>query len=102
MLKKFSDPQLSDPSIIFDINYYRINPFPVYGIIQHVFSKNYAPSLPHKFIKYLQDQQMLYLNYTQNIDGLELDAGISPEKMVFAHGSMKKCVCLYCQEKYDL
>jgi len=40
--------------------------------------------------------------YTQNIDALEVLAGIPPEKIIEAHGSFQSAYCTQCQETYDL
>jgi NAD-dependent SIR2 family protein deacetylase len=52
--------------------------------------------LAHKFIRGFADQGTLRVDYTQNIDGLELDAGIPPELLVQAHGHMRSA---HCSEK---
>ncbi len=36
---------------------------------------------------------------TQNIDGLHLDAGSSPERVVEIHGSMRESICLSCGDR---
>ena len=37
----------------------------------------------------------------QNIDGLEIVAGVSPELVVAAHGTFHSCHCLGCREEYS-
>ena len=44
---------------------------------------------------------MLLRVYTQNIDGLEEKAGISPKKVVYAHGSLHTSACLKCGGKVN-
>lgn len=39
--------------------------------------------------------------YTQNIDGLEAEVGLSDEKVTYAHGSFNKSHCLACDQEYD-
>lgn len=39
-------------------------------------------------------------DYTQNIDTLERLAGISPEKLVEAHGSFAEAHCVICRKSY--
>lgn len=49
----------------------------------------------------LDDKGLLLRLYTQNIDGLEAECGLSDEKVVYAHGSFNKSHCLHCDHEYD-
>ena len=42
---------------------------------------------------------MLLRVYSQNIDGLEEQAGVSPKRMVYAHGSLQWATCCRCKRK---
>jgi NAD-dependent SIR2 family protein deacetylase len=42
---------------------------------------------------------MLLRVYSQNIDGLELEAGVSPKRVVYAHGSLQWATCVKCKHK---
>lgn len=42
---------------------------------------------------------MLLRVYSQNIDGLEQVAGVSPKRMVYAHGSLQYATCCKCRSK---
>ena len=53
----------------------------------------------HHFIKELDDRNQLLLNFTQNIDGLELLAGLSEDKLIQAHGHMRTAHCIDCQKE---
>lgn len=50
-------------------------------------------TLTHAFIKELEVKGKLLRNYSQNIDGLEDNAGISPEKIIRCHGSFNTASC---------
>jgi len=95
-LKKY---QLPYPEAIFDIEYYRGNPQPF-----NTWSKeylpgvNYQPSIGHYFVRLLQDKGKLLRHFTQNIDGLELLAGVKEENIVAAHGSFSTASCIYCKK----
>lgn len=39
--------------------------------------------------------------YTQNIDGLEEQAGVQKSKVVYAHGSLLDATCMDCGAKYN-
>lgn len=50
----------------------------------------------HAFIRLLQDKGKLLTNYTQNIDNIEGNAGIRPEKLIQCHGSWATATCRKC------
>ncbi len=67
------------------------------------FKKNsYKPTLTHIFMKYLIDLNIVKKIYTQNIDGLELKAGIDKEKINFIHGNIFEGKCINCNTKIDI
>jgi NAD+-dependent protein deacetylase SIR2 len=41
----------------------------------------------------------LLTNYTQNIDNIEANAGVRPEKIVQCHGSFASATCVKCHFK---
>lgn len=53
-------------------------------------------------MKVLESKGYLLRNYTQNIDALESLAGITPNKIVEAHGSLSTAFCIKCSEKYPI
>ncbi|OAP60753.1 hypothetical protein AYL99_05755 [Fonsecaea erecta] len=64
----------------------------------------YAPlvpkySLTHAFISMLQSKGKLLTNYTQNIDGLEIAAGVSPSKLIQCHGTLATATCMSCGKR---
>ena len=90
-LQKFSLPY---PEAIFDIAYFQAKPEPFYAWVKEFWpGVNYKPNDGHFFIQKLNDTQKLLRLYTQNIDGLELLAGLPQEKIVFAHGSFASASC---------
>ena len=54
------------------------------------------------FMGFLQHKELLNVIYTQNIDGLELKAGINKDKLVFAHGYLQEAHCFKCQNDVEL
>ncbi|KAL4468708.1 hypothetical protein ABPG74_005211 [Tetrahymena malaccensis] len=87
---------ISDPQKIFSIRYYQDNPLPFMQVIKDFFSREYQPTYAHKLIHQIYKRKQLLINITQNIDGLELKAGINPTKIVQAHGHMRKAHCVSC------
>lgn len=90
---------LSDPQEVFDLDIFRTDPSIFYSIAHMILPPDnvYAPL--HRFIRLLQDKGKLLRNYTQNIDNLEANAGIDPEKMIQCHGSFAFATCVTCGYK---
>ena len=53
-----------------------------------------VPTDAHRFVRRLAEDGLLVRCYTQNIDGLELKAGIPPDRLVQAHGSFASARCI--------
>lgn len=85
---------------IFDFNTFKSDPT--------VFYENSGQMLPelgkstptHAFIKLLDDKGKLLTNYTQNIDDIEGNAGISRQKLIQCHGSWASFSCLTCRGSF--
>lgn len=90
---------LSDPQEVFDIHIFREDPSIFFSIAKEILptEKKYSPT--HGFIRLLQDKGKLLTNYTQNIDNIEANAGVLPEKMVQCHGSFATATCMKCKFK---
>ncbi|KAG5190437.1 DHS-like NAD/FAD-binding domain-containing protein, partial [Tribonema minus] len=91
--------QLPSPQAMFDIAYFRTNPAPFFKFARELLPGSYTPSATHRFIKALQDRGKLLRNYTQNIDGLEREAGVLPEHLHQCHGSLDTARCLRCEHR---
>lgn len=89
---------LPRPEAIFSLDFFVQNPRPFSSIAKQFLlaHEEIRPVNAHYFIKTLHDEEQLLLNYTQNIDGLELQAGLPPEKLVQAHGHMRSAHCHAC------
>jgi NAD-dependent deacetylase len=57
------------------------------------------PNPGHLALVELERRGQLELLVTQNIDGLHLRAGTSPERLVEIHGSLREYLCLKCGRK---
>ena len=55
--------------------------------------------LVHAFLNVLQSKDKLFTTFTQNIDGLELAAGVEKQKIVNCHGSWDTATCITCKGK---
>ena len=98
-----NDLGLSTPEEIFHFEVFQDDPRPFYKFAGKMLYPNrpHEPSPSHKFLALLEEKKMLLRVYTQNIDGLEEKAGISPKKIVYAHGSLHVSTCLKCGTKVD-
>ncbi len=92
---------LSDPQEVFDLETFREDPTIFYSVAHMILPPlgSYTPL--HAFIKLLEDKGKLLRNYTQNIDNLEANVGISKEKTIQCHGSFAAATCQTCRWKID-
>ena len=57
------------------------------------------PNQGHHAIVALEKRGKLEMLITQNVDGLHLKAGTSPERLVEIHGTLREVMCLSCGER---
>jgi NAD-dependent deacetylase len=57
------------------------------------------PNAGHRALLSLEQRGKLHLLVTQNVDGLHLDAGSSPDRIVEIHGTFRQVNCLSCGER---
>jgi NAD-dependent SIR2 family protein deacetylase len=93
---------LPNPEAIFDIAFFRRNPWPFYSISDDLLPGAHRPTSAHFFSKLLEDKNKLLRVYTQNIDGLEALAGVNEEKLVEAHGHSRRAHCSNCHREVDI
>lgn len=86
---------------VFDIEYLRDHPEAFYTLAKDMNPEQFEPTMFHKFIKWVDDKGYLRRCYTQNIDTLERRAGVSPDKIIEAHGSFHGNHCIECLEEFD-
>ena len=90
------------PEAVFDINFYRRNSGPFVSLASEIWpGLRHSPTLTHSFVKLLDDKGLLLRNYTQNIDGLEILAGVSEERIVECHGHFRTASCVNCFSPHD-
>eukprot|EP00929_Paragymnodinium_shiwhaense_P074057 TRINITY_DN37876_c0_g1_i1.p1 TRINITY_DN37876_c0_g1~~TRINITY_DN37876_c0_g1_i1.p1 ORF type:complete len:395 (+),score=90.32 TRINITY_DN37876_c0_g1_i1:81-1187(+) len=83
-LQKYDLPQ---PEAIFQLDYFRKKPGAFYELAKEMWPGNFAPTLAHYFIKLLDAKGILLRCYSQNIDSLEAEAGLSEDRLIAAHGN---------------
>jgi NAD-dependent deacetylase sirtuin 2 len=108
-------PHLPSAWSVFDYNFFRRDPVPFYYLVRKMMLKpttdaadtapqvaSYSPSLAHHFLRMLDEKGALLRVYTQNVDCMELVAGLSPSRLVQFHGTMAKATCTSCHKSVSL
>ena len=85
---------------VFDISYFRQNPLAFYMLAHELYPGKFRPTITHSFIRLLEEKEKLLVHFTQNIDCLDREAGVSPEKIVEAHGSFANQGCIECKAPF--
>jgi NAD+-dependent protein deacetylase sirtuin 2 len=99
-LAKYNLPKKED---IFSLDYFIDNPASFFDYAaNHMLNTNYEPTMAHNFIKILNDMGVLLRNYSQNVDALELKAGLPEHKLIQVHGGFNKSAqCTNCNIQYN-
>lgn len=93
---------LPHPEDIFTLDCFYDDPRAFYHIAKEFFTYEAHPTDAHRFMKEVESRKLLHMVYTQNIDGLEVDVGISEKKLVQAHGHMRSAHCCHCKKEYSI
>jgi NAD-dependent deacetylase sirtuin 1 len=93
------DLGLGTPEDLFDMEFFSHDPRPFFKFARALYPGKFTPSPAHRFLRTLEEKGKLLRLYTQNIDGLEVQAGI--ERFVACHGSFLTATCLRCRRKYS-
>ncbi|KAJ5261288.1 Sirtuin family [Penicillium angulare] len=97
---KLAPLKLPYPEAIFHISYFSHTPEPFYAIARARHPGNLKPTISHAFLALLAKKNLLHFLFTQNIDGLEEDAGVPADKALWAHGNWKSQHCWKCKAEY--
>ncbi|KAM5138554.1 NAD-dependent protein deacetylase sirtuin-3, mitochondrial [Mantella aurantiaca] len=100
LYSKLQEYSLPYPEAIFDLSYFLHEPQPFLRLSKELLPGRHLPNSAHYFLRLLNDRGILLRLYTQNIDGLEREAGIPAEKLVEAHGSFSSATCTMCLKEY--
>lgn len=97
---KIDHLKLSDPQDVFDIRIFRKDPRYFYAVAKLLLPDLDAYLVLHSFLKLLEDKEKLVRNYTQNIDDLEVAAGLLLLKLIQCHGLFHWARCLLCGARF--
>jgi NAD-dependent SIR2 family protein deacetylase len=88
------------PEALFELDYFAQNPTPFFEIAKMMLSQDVRPSVCHKFVAWLEEQQKVSLTVTQNIDMLHQRAGL--KRVVECHGTFQTARCFSCAASCSL
>ena len=94
------DSELPYPEAIFEIDYFKQNPYPFYKLTRSMLLQEFLPTKCHRFIAYLESKNKVELVVTQNIDMLHHKAG--SVKVLECHGTFRTAKCIECHKTYTL
>lgn len=97
LYSKLEQMGFKDPESVFSRDTFEEDPKPFFSVASMILPPadgRYTPA--HAFLRLLQDKGKLLTLYTQNIDGIDLAAGIKREKLVQLHGSFETATCTNC------
>lgn len=81
---------------MFDIDIFREDPSIFYSVAKDIVPATDRFTPTHQFIAMLHQRGKLLTNYSQNIDNLEVKAGLPRHKLVQCHGSFGTASCVQC------
>ena len=87
---------LNDPQEVFDIDVFKQDPTIFYSVAKDIVPATDLYTPTHKFIAMLHQRGKLLTNYSQNIDNLEIKAGVPKDKLIQCHGSFGTASCVQC------
>lgn len=102
---------VEDPMVLLHLDYFMKDPRPNYDLIRSILGEvdrllmmQFKPCMGHKFIVEMHNRGQLAKSYAQNVDDLELKAGLPSEKQLNCHGHLRSASCanLECAEPYDI
>ena len=88
---------MDDPTEIFSLDSFLEKPEIFYDFSKEFDWTKYSPTLTHYFISFLNKKGILDINFTQNIDCLEIKSGLPEDKLIAAHGNLSGAHCIKCK-----
>lgn len=94
---------VSEPELLFDAESFALDPRPFYSFLRFLIPPaDVMPSRTHFFLAQLAAAGKLRRVISQNLDGLELAAGLSPSLLVQVHGNLASARCPACRRAVPL
>ena len=97
-IKEMTHFHFRSPTFVFDIDVFMSDPKPFWWIFNKLWPRDDWPNPTdmHYFISLLNEKGILLRNYTQNVDSLEIQAGLPPDKLIQCHGTLTTAHCQDC------
>lgn len=92
---------LENAQQVFHIDRFYKDPTLFYLVAHKILPQGDKVSDFHRFLRLLELMNKLLRVYTQNIDNLELTAGIDSSKIVHCHGTLSTSTCLTCRATFS-
>lgn len=100
LYSRLRDMGFEEPESIFSRDSFEQDPQPFFSVAAMILPPMDGRFTPaHAFLRLLQDKDKLLTLYTQNIDGIDLAAGIRRSKLVQLHGSFETATCTSCEHR---
>jgi NAD-dependent histone deacetylase SIR2 len=81
-IRELNIPDLSTPEALFSLDLLQSRPELFFTLGRDLVKTGYQPVKAHKFISHCASKGIVKMVFSQNIDSLELDAGLSPDLLV--------------------
>lgn len=103
-LQSMKHLQMRSPTFVFEMSTFLRDPRPFWWIFGRLWPRSDwpRPTIFHYFLTLLERHGVLLRSYTQNIDDLEIVAGLSRDKLINCHGVLSPCHCLDCGKEVSL
>lgn len=92
---------LENAQQVFHIDRFCKDPTLFYLVAHKILPQGDKVSDFHRFLRLLEQKKKLLRVYTQNIDNLEMAAGIDPSRIVHCHGTLSTSTCLTCRATFS-
>jgi NAD-dependent SIR2 family protein deacetylase len=92
---------VADPQEVFNSDVFRDEPEIFWSVAHLFFQQNTVikPTRAHLLLAAIDARGSLLRLYTQNVDELEIAAGIKPSHIIAAHGNAKNVRCVKCGKR---
>lgn len=103
-LQSMKHLKMRSPTFVFEMGTFLRDPRPFWWIFGRLWPRSDwpRPTTFHYFLTLLERHGILLRSYTQNIDDLEIVAGLSPDKLINCHGVLSPCHCLDCGKEVSI
>ena len=81
------------PDLLFNRSFIKKDPKPFFTLVKEFIDKEYEPTNAHYLSVLFKNKGLLMRHYTQNIDSLDLKAGLNPSYLIECHGHMRTSTC---------